>query len=169
MRKFLEYTLFFIILLVVQVMLLDNLNLSMYISPLAYVAFLVLLPLGTPHGLLVIIGFAAGVVLDFFLGTGGLHAIASTFTAFVRPGIMNLTLGRDFARDSSGVFTRREMLTPKWIRYTAVLTILHCAVYFLFEALTWKYFGLTLLKIVLSSVVTALIAIFIGAYYPVKR
>lgn len=169
MRTFLEYTLFFLILLVLQVFLFDNLSIWIYLAPLPYVALLVLLPPNTPHGALVAVGFCTGAILDLITGTGGLHAIASTFTGFVRPGIANLTMGKDFWRDSGGTLARRDIRSPKWLQYSALLTLLHCVVYFMFEALTWKYFGHTLIKIAVSSSATILLVWFAGLIYPMRK
>jgi len=169
MHRILEYTLFFIALFLLQVFLFDNLSLSVYLAPLVYVSFLVLLPLNISHGLLVLIGFATGLILDVFTGTGGLHTIAATFTGFIRPGVVNLTMGKDFAKESGGVVTRRDIRSGKWLRYSAILTLLHCTVYFLFEALTWKYFGYTVLKIMLSSAFTVILVWFIGYIYPQRK
>lgn len=169
MHRFFEYTLFFLVVLLLQVFVFDNLSLSVYVAPMAYLAFMALLPLNTPHGLLVVIGFAAGVLLDFFTGTGGLHTIAATFTGFVRPGIVNLALGKDFWRDAGGVLSRRELMSGKWFRYSALLSVLHCFVYFMFEALSWQYFGHTLLKIALSSLSTVAIVWFAAYLYSLRK
>ena len=169
MHRILEYTIFYIALFLLQVFLFDNLSLSVYLAPLVYVSFLVMLPLNMKHGLLVIVGFVAGLILDIFTGTGGLHTIAATFTGFIRPGIVNITMGKDFSKESGGIVTRRDIKSSKWLRYSAILTLLHCAIYFMFEALTWKYFGYTLLKILLSSAFTVILVWFIGYIYPQRK
>lgn len=169
MPRFLEYTLFFVVLLLLQVFLFDNLSLWVYIAPLPYVAFLVMLPPNTGRGLLVFLGFVTGVVLDFMTGTGGLHTIASTFTGFARPGIVAVTMGKDFWRDSGDVITRGNIRSGKWMRCSALMVLLHCIVFFMFEALSFRYFGHTLLKIVMSSAVTVLLVWFTGLLYPLKR
>lgn len=169
MQRILEYMLFFAVLFLLQVFLFDNLSIWTYLAPLPYVALFVMLPLNIPHGWLILTGFCAGVILDFFTGTGGLHTIASTFTCFVRPVTVNITMGKDFWRDSGGTLSHREIKSWKWLRYAAVLTLLHCTVYFLFEALTWQYLIHTALKIAASSVVTILLVWFTGLIYPLRR
>ncbi len=169
MQKVTEYSIFFAVLLLLQVFLFDNISISIYAAPLVYVALLVMLPFNTPHGLLVFIGFAVGIILDFFTGGGGLNTIAATFTGFIRPVVLNITMGRDFWREVGGTLTRGEIRSGRWLRYSALLVMLHCAVYFMFEALTWRYFGYTLLKIALSGMVTMIIVWFIGIIYPFNK
>lgn len=169
MRNFFKFTLLFAVLAVLQIFVFDNMRLWIYLALLPYVAFFVLLPLNIPHGWLIVIGFVAGAALDLLAGTGGLHAIASTFTGFVRPGVFNVTMGRDFWRDSGGALSRREIRSGKWFRYAALLTFLHCAVFFLFEAMTWRYFGHTALKIIIGSAGTIPLVWLAGLLYPVRR
>lgn len=169
MREFLEYTLFFVILILLQVFVFDNITLSMYVTPLAYVAFLVMLPFNINSGLLLLLGLITGVVMDFFMGTGGLNTIASLFTAFARPGIINLVFGRDFVREGGGIFTRKDIISGKWFRYSCIVVFLHCLIFIFFETLSFAYIVHTLIKILFSSIITTLIVWFAGSVYPIRR
>ena len=57
----------------------------------------------------------------------------------------------------------------KWLRYAAATLALHCTVFFLFEAMTFKYFGFTLLRIAGSTVTTTLLVWFAASLLPTGR
>ena len=80
----------FIVLILVQVLVLNNMNLGGYLNPYIYVLFLLLLPANINRSLLLIIAFITGLTIDYFANTLGLHAAASVFLAFLRPGTINL-------------------------------------------------------------------------------
>src|SRR3954465_6749323 len=84
----------FIALLSVQVLIFSKLNLgpslSPYVCPFVYPLFILLLPFGTPQWLLMILGFVTGLVLDFFLGSLGMHAASCLLIAYLRPYLISI-------------------------------------------------------------------------------
>jgi len=62
-------------------------------NPYIYILFILLLPANTNRSLLLIIAFFTGLTVDFFAHTLGLHAAASVFIAYLRPGTIRLFLG----------------------------------------------------------------------------
>jgi len=70
------------ILILFQVFVLNNIQVSGYINPYMYVLFILLLPFETPRWLLLISGFAIGISIDLFANTPGMHASATVFMAF---------------------------------------------------------------------------------------
>ena len=99
MHRTLAYTIFFIVLVLLQAFLFDNLNLSIYIYPLVYTAFIILLPIQTPRIAVLLLGFAIGVAVDAVSGTAGLHTIASLASAFCRPMMLRLSIGKEEANE----------------------------------------------------------------------
>lgn len=162
-----EYVLVFAATVLLQAFLFDNLNLSPYLYPLIYVGFLLLLPTGMNHALLILCGFVTGVTVDFLSGTAGLHTIASTATAFIRPATINLTIGKDTANEN-------VMPLPinvgrgKWLKYAALAVSIHCIVFFCFEAATTAFLWYTLLRAGGSALATFLLVWFAAAIYPVR-
>lgn len=82
----------FIVLVLIQVLILNNIEFSGYINPFLYVLFILLLPFETPAWLLLVSGFALGLTVDLFMNTPGLHAAATVLTAFVRPFVLRILL-----------------------------------------------------------------------------
>ena len=84
--KILQNLFRFIFLILVQVWVLNHVQWNGYINPYIYVLFVLLLPLETPSWLVMVLAFVSGATMDMFSNTGGIHAAASVFTAFARPG-----------------------------------------------------------------------------------
>ena len=99
MIRFLEYCAIFLLLLVLQEFVFDNINLGGIVNPYIYIMFLILLPLDTPGWSLLLLGFITGGAVDFMSGTAGLQTVASTWLAFVRPTVAGLLLGKEMVYD----------------------------------------------------------------------
>ena len=156
MMKALKYTGMFVVAVVVmQLLLLDSLHIGPYFAPLAYVAFIVLLPLNTKPIAMLALGLATGVFMDFFEGTAGLHTAVTLFTAFTRRYALIFTLGRD-AVEEDWMPSFASLGVRKFIRYSAPVVAVHCLLFFAVETLSWSNFGWVLLKTAVSGTVTLL-------------
>ena len=101
MHKIAEYGLIFIVSVLLQVFLFDNLTVSPYLYPLVYAGCIILLPANIDRALLLILSFALGLSVDLLSGMAGLNTIAATATGFLRPALFSLTVGKDAAREVS--------------------------------------------------------------------
>ena len=97
MHRTLPYISLFVVTVLLQVFLFDNLSISIYLNPLVYVAFVALLPLDTPPVALLASGLAMGVTMDFAMGAAGVNTIATLLIAFVRPALLRTLYTRDMA------------------------------------------------------------------------
>lgn len=159
MQRFTEFAFFFVVTLLLQVFLFDNLNLGVYVHPQVYIAFILLLPMGTRADVTLGLGLLTGVVMDLMTGYAGLHTIATLAVAFLRPYLLSLFVGRDEVKEG-GVPSPGRVGMGKFLRYAFSVVGLHCLIYFSFEALTTQYYYLTLLRVVLSTVVTVALVYF---------
>lgn len=153
MQRTLAYTVYFIVIALLQAFVFNNLNLSIYIYPMVYVSFVLLLPIKTPHIATLFLGLIVGVTMDLASGSAGLHTIASLATAFSRPLLLRLAIGREDANEA-GIPNADRLGVGKFLKYSSAFILLHCIIFFSFEALTWSFFYLTALRIVLSTLVT---------------
>lgn len=165
MQSPVEYTLIFAATVLLQVMLFDNLNISPYIYPLVYTGFIVLLPMNMNNGAVLLLSFAAGCSVDLLSGTPGLNTIASLASGFVRPAALNLTLGRDAARENIMPLPL-AIGRNKWLRYTLLIISVHCLVFFFFEAASFRYVGFTILRSLGSIASTTLLVWFVASLLP---
>lgn len=159
----------FIVLLVVQVLVFDNLGFGTYIHPYVYVLFVLLLPFDTPRWRLLIYGFLIGIAVDIFNGTPGLNAAATVFLAFMRPYIIGITTRKSDIEDKNAPSVT-EMGLQWFAIYALLLILLHNLVFFWLEAFSIKLLGLILAETLLSAPVTLLlIIIIIYIFKPVKK
>jgi rod shape-determining protein MreD len=151
----------FVLLLLIQVLLISNLNLSPYITPNIFPLFVLLLPFATPRWLLMLIGFFSGLMLDVFLGTVGMNAAATLLIAYLRPFLINIITprGSEFEQ-TPNIFS--QGLT--WfLIYVSILVFIHHFFYLLIESGTF-YNLLKLLLRVICSTALSMLFMFIGLY-----
>ena len=86
MYRLLEYGILFFVMVILQVFLFSRIGISIYVNPLVYIAFLILLPMEIAGALLLVLGMVLGMTVDFFMGTAGINTIATLFAAFCREG-----------------------------------------------------------------------------------
>ncbi len=153
MQRVIEYTLMFVIVMAAQVFLFDNIELSVYITPLIYIAFIVLLPMELPTITVLSLGLLTGIIADVLTGLPGLNTIATLAAAFCRRTVLILVAGKESVHDG-GVPNARRLGNGRYFKYTSIIVLLHGLLFFSFEALTWHYYYLTLLRTLLSSILT---------------
>ncbi len=168
MHKFLEYAVLFVTMVLLQVFLFSRIGISMYVHPLVYIAFILLLPMEISGGWLLMLAALLGVSVDFFMGTAGINTIAILFVAFCRPTALLLLVGKDEVKDG-GVPNVNRLGLKKFLRYAGVLIFLHSVLFFMLETLSWRFFYVTLLRIVLSAGVTLLLVYFCQQLFSVNR
>lgn len=151
MPRALQYILLFITTALVQLLMLDNLSLSLYLHPMLYLATIVLLPIEMASVWVLLTGLAMGVLMDAGSGTAALNTIATLFSAYARPLFLRLGVDKDELREGGGIPTARMMGRGGFARYVIPLTLCHCTIYFLLEAASWHLLHLTALRIAVST------------------
>lgn len=147
----------FMLLLMAQVMVFSNIQVSPFINLYIFPLFVLLLPFETLRWLLMVLGMAAGLVLDFFLGSMGMHAAAGLLLGYVRPLVISVITpkGSEF-EISPNIFAQG----PTWfLIYTSVAGLIYLGFYFLIEAGTFHNFLWLLLRIFSSTVLSVLLMI----------
>ena len=158
-----RYIINFIVLVALQVLILNNIQLGGYINPYVYILFILILPFETPKWLLLVIGFLLGFTIDSFTNTLGMHSTACVFMAFLRPYVLKFISPRDGYE--SETLPNVKYYGMNWfIRYAAVLVIAHHLVLFYIEVFRLSDFFLTMLRIILSSILSLFI-ILISQYF----
>lgn len=153
MYRTFPYLLLFAATVLLQVFFFDNLSVSIYLSPLIYVAFVALLPLDTPHVGVLLGGLAVGMVMDWAMGTAGINTIATVFVAFLRPYLLRMICRRDDTREE-GIPSAGQLGKGVFLNYLIVLVLIHHLVFFSLSALSWTHILHTLLRLAVSSAVT---------------
>jgi rod shape-determining protein MreD len=143
-----------VLLLLAQILVFSNINFSSFVNPYVFPLFILLLPFQTPRWLLMILGFAAGLLLDYFLGSVGMHAAACLLIGYFRPFLINIITpkGTEF-EISPNVYAQG---VTWFIVYLGISMFSYLTFYFLVEAATFLNFFLLLAKIFLSVIVSVI-------------
>jgi rod shape-determining protein MreD len=148
--RILRFGLIFILLLLLQVLLFNNIQFSGYVNPYVYIMFILLLPIEIPAWLLLIISFFTGLIIDLFAGTPGMHTSATVLAGFVRPFILRIISPRDGYEP--GADPSILIYGFKWfLIYTSIIVIIHHTALFYLEVFRFTDFFRTLLRVLLSS------------------
>ena len=149
----------YIFLVLLQVAVLNNIHLSsLGITPYVYVLFILLLPFETPSWMLLIFAFVTGLSIDMFDDTGGAHAAATVFVAFLRIGVLRAISPRDGYE--SGILPRISYLGLNWfVKYMLVLIFVHHLIFFYIEVFSFEDTLITFLKIILTTILSSILII----------
>ncbi len=162
-NSILRFGLIFIILILLQVLLLNNIQFSGYVNPYVYIMFILLLPVEIPAWLLLLLSFGAGMIMDFYSGSPGMHSSASVIAGFVRPFILRSISPRDGyepgAQPSMLVYGFRWFML-----YTLIMVVIHHTALFYLEVFRFTDFFRTLLRVILSSLFTTTFVLIIEYY-----
>ena len=155
-RAIVNNTIRFILLLATQVFLLKNTGYYNLSVPYLYILFILLLPFNIPNGLLFLLAFISGITVDVFYDTLGLHALACSVMAFVRIVYISITVQRDgFDNEPE---PRLGIMGFRWfVFYAVILAFFHHLVLFTFEAFRISEFGFTMIRVLLSALLSTIL------------
>lgn len=157
----------FVLFLVVQVYVLNKIpHLHQFIVPYIYHLFLLWLPFGISRIGLLITGFLAGMALDFFTMTPGLHAAACVLLAYCRPFVINILTPKDPAEFNYREPSPRAMGWTPYLVYALVLTFFHHGYLTLLEWLSFGTFVGFLIKVVATTAISMLLIITTELLFP---
>ena len=154
----LKYSIVFIVAVLLQVLIFNNILILRVIAPFFYILFIILLPFNTPRALLLFLSFVLGLTIDIFTNTPGVHASACLLTGFLRPGVLQLISSRETLE--SVIAPRVGNMGFQWFTgYVTFLVIIHHFFLFFIEAFTFEGFLITLLRVILSSVLSVVLIV----------
>ncbi len=143
----------FILLVLLQVLIVQNIRLGSYIILLPYILFILLLPFETPKLLVLISSFFIGLTIDMFYDTAGIHAAACTMIGFSRYYILKLLSPRE-GYDPGLIPTVDSMGAVWFITYASLIIFIHHFFFFYLEIFRFDEFFRTLLRVILSTIGT---------------
>lgn len=140
----------FIVLVLFQVLVLNNLEIGWGMYPMLYPLFILLLPFEMTTVAMMFVSFFFGLTIDAFSNTFGLHASSAVVFAFFRPLIFKLFAPRDGFE--VGEMNALNLLSIRWFIVSyIVLLYIHHTWFFIIEVFKWNEFLLILQKIMLSA------------------
>jgi len=143
----------FVVVILFQVLVMDNVMINGYMIPYIYLLFILLMPFETPRWVQLLSGFALGLAMDLFTGTPGMHTAATVLVAFVRPYLLGLLASRDGYEPDT--FPRIHYYGLLWfLKYTVLIVLIHHLALFYLEVFQLKFFFSTLLRVILSTILS---------------
>lgn len=162
-NSILRYIMVFIILMLVQILVLNNIQFSGFVNPYIYIMVILLLPVEISPIVLLLTSFLTGLTVDFFVGSTGMHAGASVFAGFVRPYILRLISPRDGYEP--GATPSMVAYGFRWyLIYSLLIISVHHFVLFYLEVFRFEDFFRTLLRVLLSTIFTLSIVLLAEFY-----
>jgi len=149
-NSIIRYGLIFIMLLLLQVLVFNNIQFSGYVNPYVYLMFILLLPFEIPVWLLLLISFFTGLTVDVFAGTPGIHTSATVLAGFARPLVLRIIAPRD-GYESGGEPSMYVYGFRWFLIYTALIVVVHHIALFYLEVFKLADFFRTFARVLLSS------------------
>lgn len=166
-RDSLKYSGYFVLLIVLQVFVFNNVQFSSYINPMVYVLFILILPFEIRGWLLLTVAFATGLTIDLFMNTLGMHTFASVAMAFARPYVISF-ISRRTDLEFKGKILMGVAGIQWYTKYVFALVFVHHLILFYIEIFSFNHFFLTLFRVLLSTVFTS-VFILIAQYFTVQK
>lgn len=154
LQTVLSRTLWFIGLILLQVLVFNHVHIFGYATPMPYVYFLLILPVNTPRWLYIVLGFFLGLIIDVCSCTPGIAAGSLTMCGLAVPFLLKLFAPKDYDDTTALLPGKRTMEWGPFMRFCALAVVLHCTLFFVLEAFTFFNAADLLLNILGSSLLT---------------
>jgi len=152
----------FVLLVLAQVLVFNQLNFMGFINPMIYVLFFYWYPIRTNRPLFIFLGFFLGFVIDLFSDTMALHSMSALTVAYARPIIMRFCFGANYEFQG---FTFKNTTKLQRITFLLLLVMLQHAIFFTFEILSFSHILLILKKIVFTGIFTLVLCILLSSLF----
>ncbi|MFT5437062.1 MAG: rod shape-determining protein MreD [Ulvibacter sp.] len=144
----------FITLVLLQVILLDHINFLGYVNPYLYILFIIIFPLDGNRSLLIFLSFLLGLSIDLFGDSGGVHAAASVFIAYLRSPILKFSFGVSY--EYNMIRINKAPLIER-LTYIFLMVLGHHLVLFILEIFSLSHILLLLKSTLFSGIFSAIL------------
>ncbi len=148
----------FILLLTAQVLVFSNINFLGYINPYPYILFVLLYPVNGNKSSLLLSSFALGLLIDLFSDSGGIHATATTFLAYIRPNLFRFSFGISYEYQTIRV---TDKITSERVLLLLIAILIHHSILFSLEIFRIDLFFLIFTKTLFSTISTFIVSLLI--------
>lgn len=142
----------FIGLVLLQVLILNNVHIAGYATPFLYIYLILKFESDTPRNALMLWAFFLGLAVDVFSDTPGMNAAATVLLAFLRPTFLRLFVPRD-TLDTLVPAIRTMGILP-FLKYLVVSVLVHHGLLLTLEFFSSAHIGTLLLRIAASTLLT---------------
>ncbi len=157
MFKNLSYLWLALAIMALQIFLIDELSIAMWLRPMIFPLVVILLQMEWRPIWVLLISTLVGVTMDLALGGAGLYTATIVPLAMIRRWIMYITTKRSIEQgDQTSLLSR--LSSRQLIAYTAVMLTIHHTMFFIAEALSFAHPLQLIMTIVCSTLLSTLVA-----------
>ena len=156
----------FVFLVLLQVLICNHINFLGYLNPYIYILFIALFPVKTNRAVFILLSFLLGIIIDLFLDTGGIHAGACVFIAYIRPIVLKSSFGTVYEHH---VIKFNAVEFGSKLTYFSLLTVFHHIILFFLEIFSISKILLILQKTLFSSLFTIILSITLSIIFSKKN
>lgn len=142
----------FVGLVLLQVLILNNVHIAGYATPFLYIYLILKFESDVSRNALMLWAFFLGLTVDIFSDTQGMNAAATVLVAFLRPTFLCLFVPRD-TPDALVPGSRTMGISP-FLKYLIVSVLVHHGMLLTIEFFSFAHVGALLLRIGTSSLLT---------------
>lgn len=147
----------FIVVMVLQILLFNQLQLWGVCHPYVYVLCLLMMPITLPHSVDMVIGAVVGLLMDVCCNSLGIHTASCILVMFLRPYLIAA-----FVNEKERLTEQISIRTigfEAFIKYAVLIVMIHHLAVFMLAAWSWSHIGFVLAETVVSSMMTLLLII----------
>ena len=152
----------FVLLVLAQVLIFNNMNFMGIINPMVYVIFLYWYPLRENVAIFLITSFFLGFTIDLFSDTMAIHSAAVLTIAFARPVLMRFCFGANFEFQG---FTFKNTTRVQRMTFLGLLVGFHHLIFFSLELLSFSHILLILKKVLFTGLATFIISLLLSSLF----
>lgn len=143
--------------MLVQIFILDQLSIAMWLRPMIFPLVVLLLPMEWRMIWVILITLGVGIVMDASLGGSGLYTATLLPLAVLRPSVLYVTTKRSVEPGDQSPLLSRLGLSHTML-FMAVMLLLHHLMFFSLEALSLANIMQLALTILLSTMLSIVLA-----------
>lgn len=157
MFKSLSYLWMAIAILLVQIFLLDELSIAMWLRPMIFPLIVILIKMEWRTVWVLVVSALIGLIMDMSLGGSGLYTSTLLPLAMVRRGVLYITTRRSIEPgDQTSVLSRLSI--NQMMSYSITMLAIHHLLFFSVEALSLAHPFRLIATILCSTLLSALVA-----------
>jgi len=156
----------FVLLILIQALVFNNINFIGYVNPYPYLLFILLFPVNNNRSLFIFLSFMLGFFVDIFSDSGGVHAAACVTIAYIRPAVLKFAFGMIYEHQTIK-FNNTEF--GNRLIYFSVLIVIHHFIMFMLEVFNISNIILVLQKTLFSSIFTIILCVLISILFSNKQ
>lgn len=152
----------FVLLILAQVLIFNDLNFYGFINPMVYIMFLFWYPIKENRVVFLLLCFLLGLSIDMFSDTTAIHAAATVSIAYFRAPMMRFVFGINYEFQS---FRLAQASMVQQLTFLTLLILTHHTIFFTLEIFSFAHAGLILKKVMLTSIGTLVICFLLRALF----